>query len=364
MENEKKKALKGFTLIELIIVMAIVSILMLAVMKVSQPAIKIMNNTANSEKTYGYTDNIRSYLQAQLEYADALWVVPESQFGSASFISMRHPPVSGAVTTVELDDLDDAVYDFFDENYFGTVTYSGSGSSEFDIRPMRGIVNVLRLVNHDDGTFKAGQVTLRSYTFDSYSGAYDSPSGISEVSRTSEELAINEAYFNAYDAKDYSFSYALGAYDLEGDGGSGTETYKAVPEQKNGEKAVIKDYNDLAVSIILNTGAVDDSAGYRRFRNPSQISVANIPLININYHNGKVIGRNYVNTSAMDAMSTPIPQIITWGNEHATPIPSEADRTSVKGFYAFPWNSNPSGDYDVNFSDDIYFIYSYATDLE
>lgn len=382
MNNKKKRTLKGFTLIELIIVMAIVSVLMLAVMKVSQPAVKIMNNTSNAEKTYGYTDNIRTYLQTQLEYSDALWVIPENELGNVSFQSMRHPPeydahgveVPGTATMITVGDgssIEDAVKDFADENYFGTVSHNGTSSGDImgQIQPLKGKINVLRLLNHDHDSFKAGQITLTTYDFESYNNTSDyfASTGIKITGSTPETLAINDAYFEAYDAKDYTFSYALGAYDLEGDssitGSSSTETFKTVSEDKDDKDIVLNNYNDLAVSIFLNTGdAVDlpgTSSDFRAFRNPSQISVANLPLMNISYHGGVSIGRLYVNKEYYDTPSASyIPQLIKWHSEGSAAHPV-SEKSLVQAF-----RSVMNTGHKIDFTEDIYFIYSYATDLE
>ena len=384
MNNKKKRTLKGFTLIELIIVMAIVSVLMLAVMKVSQPAVKIMNNTSNAEKTYGYTDNIRTYLQTQLEYSDALWVIPENELGNVSFQSMRHPPeydahgveVPGTATMITVGDghsIEDAVKDFADENYFGTVSHNGTSSGDImgQIQPLKGKINVLRLLNHDHDSFKAGQITLTTYDFESYNNTSDyfASTGIKITGSTPETLAINDAYFEAYDAKDYTFSYALGAYDLEGDssitGSSSTETFKTVSEDKDDKDIVLNNYNDLAVSILLNSGTPVDSGNFRAFRNPSQISVANIPLMNISYHNGNLIGRMYVNKEFYNtATASYVPQLIKWGDEK-NPV---RERNDIQAFRAFLEDNPTTVDVDetqkIDFTEDIYFIYSYATDLE
>ena len=388
MNNKKKRTLRGFTLIELIIVMAIVSVLMLAVMKVSQPAIKIMNNTSNSEKTYGYTDNIRTYLQTQLEYSDALWVIPEKELGSVKFESKRHKFYDSDMhTDVSLtlgSTIDDAVKQFIYENYFKTVSYNGSGSSDVmsQIQPLKGKVNVLRLCNHDHDSFKAGQITLATYNFESYNNTSDyfASKDIKITDSTPETLAINNAYFEAYDAKDYTFSYALGAYDLEGDssitGSSSTETFKVVPEDKDNKDIVLNNYNDLAVSIFLNTGdAVDlpgTSSDFRAFRNPSQISVANIPLMNISYNRGELIGRMYVNNYGKEnpTDTVTIPQLVKWGKEKTlskNTYNHENSSNPIQSFYAFPWYTpinNSSATHDIDFTEDIYFVYSYATDLK
>jgi len=68
------KIKKGFTLIELIIVMAIFSILLLATMALTRPVSRMFSKTSLQEKTYSYANNIQEYLQGALEYSDSLYV--------------------------------------------------------------------------------------------------------------------------------------------------------------------------------------------------------------------------------------------------------------------------------------------------
>ena len=77
MDNLRRKAHKGFTLIELIIVMAIFSILLMAVISIAQPVSKIFRHADSSEKAYSYSNNIQIYLQNQLEYADNVVIYTE-----------------------------------------------------------------------------------------------------------------------------------------------------------------------------------------------------------------------------------------------------------------------------------------------
>ncbi len=72
------------TLIELVIVMAIFGVLLLAVMSIADPVSKIFRNAESSEKTYAYTNNIETYLQNQLQYADNVVVLTADQLGGKS----------------------------------------------------------------------------------------------------------------------------------------------------------------------------------------------------------------------------------------------------------------------------------------
>ncbi len=72
---------KGFTLIELIVVMAIFSILMVGVMVLIDPVSNMFKNTAMSEKTYAYANNVQQYLQTKLEYAEDVFVGSSGKMG-------------------------------------------------------------------------------------------------------------------------------------------------------------------------------------------------------------------------------------------------------------------------------------------
>ncbi len=68
MENKKSK-LKGFTLIELIIVLAIFSGLMVLIMSFIDPVSRQMTDTSVRERTASYVDNISDYFDGSLRYA-------------------------------------------------------------------------------------------------------------------------------------------------------------------------------------------------------------------------------------------------------------------------------------------------------
>lgn len=76
-----KKRLKGFTLIELIIVLAIFSVIMVGALSLVDPVSKINSRAKVNENSYAYVDNIQNYLQDSLEFSDHLWVY-QGDFGS------------------------------------------------------------------------------------------------------------------------------------------------------------------------------------------------------------------------------------------------------------------------------------------
>ena len=76
-----KTTKKGFTLMELIIVLALFSVIMVLVMSFIDPASKLMNKTSTREKTAAYVDNINEYVDKSLRYASFVRIF-ESDFCS------------------------------------------------------------------------------------------------------------------------------------------------------------------------------------------------------------------------------------------------------------------------------------------
>ena len=71
---DKKTKLKGFTLVELIVVMEIFGILMAAVMQVITPLNKISKRASIQEANAAAVDNVKSYLESSLRYAECVEV--------------------------------------------------------------------------------------------------------------------------------------------------------------------------------------------------------------------------------------------------------------------------------------------------
>lgn len=69
---KKRKKFKGFTLIELIIVMAIFAILMVAVMRVINPLSRMMKKASIQEANSAAVDNMKRYFEGSLRYAEAV----------------------------------------------------------------------------------------------------------------------------------------------------------------------------------------------------------------------------------------------------------------------------------------------------
>ena len=68
----KNKKVKGFTLIELIIVMAVFSVIMFGALQLIEPTSRIYTRSYNQENASAAVDNIKRYLEEELRYAEAI----------------------------------------------------------------------------------------------------------------------------------------------------------------------------------------------------------------------------------------------------------------------------------------------------
>lgn len=273
MNNVKKAMKKGFTLVELVVVMAIFSILLVGVMSLVTPVSKIFKNTALSEKTYSYTNNIQLYVQSKLEYADNLWVYTSDILGSGS-----------AVTDSDIA----SKAEEFRQTYYDHLATAESDSA---VHPTEGNVYVMRLINNPSaysgtpGSTQRGQIVL--YTFD-----FKSNQVIPTSSSGNPTEQLNNVYFNASDSA-YTFSYALGASTLMTDPGANApsgEPYRCLASDYDNTQYSLT-YANLSLSIVMakadGSEVVRNCPGgtgtYTAFETPAALSVANIPLTNISF---------------------------------------------------------------------------------
>lgn len=318
----EKSKLKGFTLVELVVVMAIFSVLMAGALALTTPVSRMYKNTALAERTYSYSHNIQEYIQGALEYSDSLYVYTEDMLG----------------TTYASDKK--ALAEDFRAKHYDKVVVSDDGVTS---RPIKGKIYIMRLLNDADGAIPAGQITLTEYSFD----------GNNLTETSAERPVLNNAYF-AGESK-YSYSYTLGASKLitvpTPSGGDSDDVYKAIKADVDDANNGI-DSTSLSLSIILDKDAsangyfdVTSDAGvtYRAFKSPVALQVANIMLTNINSRSG----------------NTGEPRVIKDGSsfrKQTTVSPGPDGGEAGLGFKN-AFNTK------VDFTNDIYFVYAYADEL-
>ena len=291
----KKTFKKGFTLTELIVVMAVFSILMVGVMSVIDPVSNIFRRQSVAEKTYSYAHNIQTYLQTHLQYAESIVVTTGDMF--------KDDPDDDKFEKHPGKDIKEAVEVYAKNHFEYNVIHEEKGT---DVRWMDGQIHVLRMVNSGDdrGQIKHSIYKFKSNTEDNSGLTVDFTNPVQE-----DVDEINPAFFKASDAK-YNFSYALGASKLVDvpvpSGGDPNSTYKALNKDYNGYTTNSEDgSNDLIESKNFNLSIVIDKAGknnqgsidvngtkedadgkivsvsYRAFRMPTVIQIAAIELTNV-----------------------------------------------------------------------------------
>lgn len=194
-----KRIKKGFTLIELIIVLAIFSIILTLVMSFIDPVSKVMNKASIRERTAAYVDNIGEYLDKSLHYAEFMRVY------NGNFC-----------------DEDDANTIVSEQEAVQQIVASClNGAINDEGHPISGKVRVLKLINSTSGTYKQGQIYESIYNFmagevfetkDEHGNVTGTPINIPPIitSLQNDKAVINEEHF-----EDYSYFYNTGFYTLD-----------------------------------------------------------------------------------------------------------------------------------------------------
>lgn len=174
------RKVKGFTLIELIVVMATFSIIMFGAMSLMNPVNKVFVTTSRTESVSAAADNIRRYLELNLRYAECVT------------ITNTEPTIQG-------------LRGFIDSHYDGKVIKDASGA----LVPASGDLYVIKINNANGGQIDQ---TRYSYTAGDSKGAYltDPTINYATVNFTERtEWAVNKAFY-----EDYHFNVSLGLYEL------------------------------------------------------------------------------------------------------------------------------------------------------
>ncbi|MDE6707538.1 MAG: type II secretion system GspH family protein [Oscillospiraceae bacterium] len=169
----KKKKLKGFTLIELIVVMAIFGIILVAAMQLMLPASKVMVQSEHYENQQAVVTNISNYLESVLTPAEFMDI----------YNGNRDPGT---------------IAQSYAENYYEGVLRSGSDVNSPTFAT--GKIHVLELDNSGTNTILKNYVYDADFTTGSVSVAYNPLETV--------DNAINNAYYD-----NYNLQIRVGAFD-------------------------------------------------------------------------------------------------------------------------------------------------------
>jgi len=110
-----KKKLKGFTLVELIMVLALVSIIMYSVLQLMDPVSKYFVRSSNFEGSTACLDNIKRAIEGNLKYADRVWSYNQ------------YKPYDDPDDPLPSDQLKNKVRDFYDYFFGGRKALDTAG---------------------------------------------------------------------------------------------------------------------------------------------------------------------------------------------------------------------------------------------
>lgn len=330
MKNFNRKKFNGFTLVELLVVMAILTLLLVATMAFVGPVQKIFKDTNEAERSHAYADNTKSYIEDSLKYAEGIRIYQEL-------------PASSNVQ--------DLVENYFDIMYKDVVTYDGSSLDYAE-----GVIRVMQLQNSN-----SGRISVSTYGF-SNNHVDSAPSATIN--------ALNESYFlNNNGTPNYILKYAIGVNTLENESESGN-IFRVLSNDRDNLK--IENSNSLtdpgavsstrfSISVLASkheeATKQTNPAGveYTRFDERSQLVNANIPLLNINNGYGKIVKRFKLKSTCPDldtAKNAPPADFMTYAEV--------VNNTNSRFLFNGVNNAtDPNPDF-LNLDNDIFIIYSYA----
>lgn len=329
----KEKNLKGFTLLELIIVLAIFSLLMLGAMSLIDPVSKIQNRATTNENSYAYVDNIQNYLQESLEFSDHIWVYQGNMSSS---------------------DLADKAMEF-KEQYYKDIIWKASEPDAPDFAKCR--IRVMTLINNKNTpdptaatgvNFTKGQILMQTVDYMSDS--------TTTLPLSNPVKQLNETFFGDI----YTFDYVLGATsftNVTDSNGDNALAFDSLVNPPAGGVPASLNPSNFAVSIaayqtktdrnnhIFEDHTVSGPSGtyvdYRIYPVATHYFVANIPLFN-------VISRNNTGNSKYWIAETP-------GNNSVA-----KHKEDNSGFSAF---RHGDADISMHADDNIYIVYAVSDEI-
>lgn len=203
----KNKRQKGFTLVELIIVLAIFSIILTLVMSFIDPVAKLMSRTSIKERTAAYVDNISEYVDNSVHYAKYIRVFNGGYCDTAD--------ESVQITGADSNAKDRAMVKNFVDYYLNGVVDS---KGDF----VTGKVHILKLINTDGDGLKSGHIYETVLDFQAGETFMTRNAGVENEITIAEPKVPNIAANSVYDREvinpehfvDYNYYYNIGFCNL------------------------------------------------------------------------------------------------------------------------------------------------------
>lgn len=182
-----KQRLKGFTLIELIIVMALFSLVMYSVIQLLDPVTKFFVRSSNFESTTACVDNITRSIEGNLKYADRVRAYAYYSPYSSGLSYTDAPDISSDLSTHVTD-----FYNYFFQNrraidsagYIYVLAFDNTRLSDADIAT----ATYNKLSDFSDAKQNSGKMILYKFWFNNYDDKHDE---ITEILATPTEYKNN-----------------------------------------------------------------------------------------------------------------------------------------------------------------------------
>ncbi len=298
---EKKKKLRGFTLIELIIVLAIFSVILALVMSFIDPVSNIMKKASTKERTAAYVDNITEYVDNSIHYAKFMRVYEGGYCDVDSNTGYAKP-------AVYTNDEAKIVKSMVDDIYRNAVNDNDES--------ITGRVRVLKLINTPvAGCPQAGQIYESVYSFKARKD-YTKSDGTVELISDSVVSAVstNEEVINPEHFEDYCYYYSKGFMDLA------PITDSSIPERnpanyKSGENPISNDGDGYYSAIVPIT--YDDAGVTKDLEIKSGENFAiNVTSYQVDKKKGTSNMKKVTYSGAADGSERTVP--VFWSPAHLT----------------------------------------------
>ena len=237
---------KGFTLVELIVVMAIFAILMAAVMQIITPLNRIAKRASLQEANASAVDNVKTYLENSIRYSDCIETFvggltdnegklfksyTDTERNKAFGIDAYDKTTPKAISAEEA-----AVINFLDNHYTNRAK-PGTETAE----QLPGVVRMLKIDNNKGGViteyewnFKAG------YTYDKFLDDKTTELGRVNAYLDSEHVRVEDSVINPVYYENYAFYIAPGYNELVTYEGAVTDISSDVPNNAEDYCAMVK----------------------------------------------------------------------------------------------------------------------------
>lgn len=316
----KKTRLKGFTLIELIVVMAIFGIILVAAMQLLMPASKVLVQSEHYENSQAVVTNISNYLESVLTPAEFL----DAYNGSQSVADIAQS---------------------YAENYYEGVLRSGSTPQAPSFAG--GKIHVLEIDNTPDAN---GLVNTRlvNYVFDA-----NFANGAVSVSQNAGETvsnAINNAYYD-----NYNLQIRVGEFDED----NWTDLLDDVGFMNN------VNAGNMAFTIKCETNRAVNGTSHTSYHLASMTlgNIFNNPTTNLNYY---VIDEKAAPPPAnpLDPPEPNILSIVPISTPNITMRSADASMTNARFGGTLVNRTRNFYTTSVDALENYYFVYSYGSDID